>query len=369
MTDPTLNSPVRMAIEIAVYLLLIFAILSWCLQILMPFVSFLAWGTIIAVAMHTPFLRLRDALGGRNKLAVLVFVVLGLATILIPAWMFAGSMLDSAQEFRSNLESGQFDIPPPNESVREWPLVGERLFADWSAAAVNFELFLEDHHEQIKSATSSVLSKAVGIGLSILQFVAATLIAAVMLANEESTRAMVQKLCRRLAGDRAEEMITLSAATVRSVAVGVLGIAFIQALLGGAGMVFAGVPAAGVWALLILVLAIAQLPPLLVLLPAIIFVFTTNDSTVVGVVFAVWSVLVSFSDAVLKPVLLGRGVEAPMLVILLGAIGGMIMSGIIGLFLGAVILALGYKLFQAWMGPEQDQGPAAASETVGEETG
>jgi predicted PurR-regulated permease PerM len=114
-------------------------------------------------------------------------------------------------------------------------------------------------------------------------------------------------------------------------------------------MLAAGVPGAGVWALLILVLAIAQLPPLLVLLPAILYVFSTGESTTVAVLFTVWSLAVSFSDAALKPMLLGRGVDAPMLVILLGAIGGMLHSGIIGLFLGAVILALGYKLFQNWM--------------------
>jgi predicted PurR-regulated permease PerM len=359
MSQPPLITPVRTAIEIAVYLLLIFAILSWCLQILMPFVSFLAWGTVIAVAMHKPFLKLKDAVGGRNKLAVLAFVILGLATILVPAWLFAGSLLESAQQFRANLDAGQFDLPPANENVREWPLVGEELYQNWSAAAANLEDFLEQHHDQIKSLSSSVVSKAASMGLSILQFIAATLIAAALLANEESTRMMIQRFCRRLVGDQAEEMITLSVATIRSVAVGVLGIAFIQAVLGGVGMMFAGVPAAGVWALLILVLAIAQLPPLLVLLPAIFYVFATHDSTLVGVVFTVWSVLVSFSDAVLKPILLGRGVEAPMLVILLGAIGGMIMSGIIGLFLGAVMLALGYKLFQAWMGPDPAQQPAA----------
>ena len=356
MSEPTPNAAVRNAVEIAVYLLLIFVILSWCLQILMPFVSFLAWGTVIAVAMHQPFLKLRAALGERNKLAVMMFVILGLITILVPAWMFAGSLLESLQELRGGLESGQLDIPPASEAVKNWPIVGEEIFEQWSAAAANLEEFIEQHSEQIKGISSALLGKIASIGASILQFLAATLIAAALLANEEKTRAMIMRIGRRLVADRAEEMVRLTSATIRSVAVGVLGIAFIQAVLGGAGMMAVGVPAAGVWALFILVLAIAQLPPLLVLLPAIFYVFATNDSTVVAVLFTIWSVLVSFADAVLKPMLLGRGVEAPMLVILLGAIGGMIMSGIIGLFLGAVILALGYKLFEAWMkqGPQTE---------------
>ena len=363
MPQPALNAPVRNAIEIAVYLLLIFGILSWCLQILMPFVSFLAWGTIIAVALHQPFLRLRTAVGGRNKLAVVIFVVLGLITIMVPAWMFAGSLVDSVQQVKGGLESGQLDIPPASEAVREWPIIGEKLYTQWSAAAANMEAFLEEHAGQIRNIAGALLGKIAAIGLSVLQFIAATLIAAALLANEEKSRRAILRVARRLVGDQAESMVGLATATIRSVAVGVLGIAFIQAVLGGIGMMAVGVPAAGVWALFILVLAIAQLPPLLVLVPAILYVFATNDSTVVAVLFAVWSILVSFADAVLKPMLLGRGVEAPMLVILLGAIGGMIMSGIIGLFLGAVILALGYKMFEAWM----QQGEPSSAEMASEQ--
>jgi predicted PurR-regulated permease PerM len=355
MNQPILAGPVRVAIEIAVYLLLIFAIVAWCLQILMPFVSFLLWGTVIAVAVYKPFLSLREKLGGRNKLAVLVFVVLGLGTIILPTWMFAGSLIDSAQQLRGSLEAGQFDIAPPNESVKDWPLVGERVYESWSGAAANFEGWLEDNSEQVRALVEGALSRAAGIGLAVIQFVAATLIAAALLANDETTKAVIRRFSRRVAGERADEFLDLTTATIRSITVGVLGIAFFQALLGGVGMLAAGVPAAGVWALIILVLAIAQLPLLLVLLPAIVYVFSAGESTTVAVLFTIWSLFVSFSDAVLKPMLLGRGVDAPMLIILLGAVGGMLHSGIIGLFLGAVILALGYKLFQAWMeaGPEQ----------------
>jgi predicted PurR-regulated permease PerM len=132
------------------------------------------------------------------------------------------------------------------------------------------------------------------------------------------------------------------------VAVGVLGIAVIQGLLAGIGMMLADVPAAGLIAIIVLVFAIAQLPPILVLAPVIFYVFSAS-STTVAVIFLIWCLLVSFSDVVLKPLLLGRGVDVPMLVILMGAIGGMITSGIVGLFVGAVILALGFTLFQAWI--------------------
>jgi predicted PurR-regulated permease PerM len=179
-------------------------------------------------------------------------------------------------------------------------------------------------------------------------FIASILVAAGFLASADSVRAGMLRFCRRVAGEQGDEMLELSVMTIRSVTVGVLGIAAIQALLGGIGMVAVGIPAAGVWSLAILILAIAQLPPWLILGPMIVYVFS-YESTTVSVVFMVWSLAVSFADMVLKPLLLGRGVAVPMLVVLLGAIGGMITAGVIGLFVGAVILALGYKLFQWWL--------------------
>jgi predicted PurR-regulated permease PerM len=349
MTQPTGAISVRNAVEIAVYLLLIFAILAWCFQIVAPFIPFLLWGAVIAVALYPAFLKLRQSVGGRNKLAVLIFVLLGLSIIILPAWMLGGSLIDSAQRFGHSLQSGEFHLPPPGDQVKEWPLVGEKLYTSWSAAASNLGGWLEANNEQVEAVVSGLLHRAAGIGLAVVQFLAATLIAAAMLANDTVTKAMIQRLARRLVGERADEFLKLTTATIRSVAMGVLGVAFIQAVAGGIGMTLAGVPGAGLWALFILILAIAQLPPLLVLLPAIFYVFSVGDSTTVAIIFTIWSVLVSFSDTLLKPLLLGRGVEAPMLVILLGAIGGMLYAGIIGLFLGAVVLALGYKMFQAWL--------------------
>jgi predicted PurR-regulated permease PerM len=343
------SGPVRTAIEISIYLLIVLAIVIWCLQIVSPFIPFILWGAVIAVALHAPFVKLRRVLGGRNKLAVFLFAALGLAVFIVPAWLFGGSIIDGAEGMATSMETGEFALPPPNESIKSWPMVGEKFYANWASASANFEDWLEAHNEQVKTIAQRVVAGVAGLGLSLLQLIASVLIAAAMLANSEAVQAGMGRLARRLVGDAADEFLDLSSATIRSITVGVLGIAFIQAVAGGVGMALIGVPFAGIWALLILVLAIAQLPPLVVLLPAIIYVFSTNDNTTAAVIFTLWSALVSISDAFLKPLLLGRGVEAPMLVILLGAIGGMIHSGIIGLFLGAVILALGYKLFLAWM--------------------
>lgn len=273
--------------------------------------------------------------------------------------------MESATTIGHEISAGKVHISPPSESVRDWPLIGEKTYTFWHQASVDLGALLEKYPDQLNTIGQKLLGAAKGVGAGVLQFIISMLIAAAFLSSAESAGASMRRLATRLAGDRGEPLLDLSTATIRSVAVGVIGIAFIQALLGGLGMMFAGVPAAGLLAIIILVLAIAQLPPLLVLAPVIFYVFSA-ESTTVAVVFMIWSILVSFSDAVLKPIFLGRGVDAPMLVILLGAIGGMITSGIVGLFIGAVILALGYKLFQSWIewGDPVDEETIEADRTI-----
>jgi predicted PurR-regulated permease PerM len=336
------------AIEIAIRLGLIFLILAWCLQILSPFISIVVWGAIIAVALHVPFLKLVEKLGGRKKLAVTLFAVIGIAIILVPIISLSSSMVDGATKLGTEISDGSIHIPAPPEYVEKWPIIGKKTYSFWLQSSQDLKAVLEQYPHQLAAAGKKLLSAAAGVGIGVLQFVISFLIAAVFLLSADSARNSMQRLANRLTAEQGEELLDMSISTIRSVAVGVIGIAFIQAVLGGLGMMFVGVPAAGLLAIVILVLAIAQLPPLLVLGPVAFYVFSA-ESTTVAMVFLIWSILVSFSDAILKPLFLGRGVDVPMLVILLGAIGGMITSGIIGLFVGAIILALGYKLFGAWV--------------------
>jgi predicted PurR-regulated permease PerM len=341
-------SPIRTAIDIAVNLLLIFVILYFCLKILTPFISLIIWAAIIAIALYKPLLKLQSTLGGNKKLALTLLTLIGLSLVIVPTWMFAGSIVESGQEIATALETGKFEISPPNESVKDWPLVGEKVYANWSAAAANFEGWLEANNEAVKHALGGFAQKILGIGVSALTFMVSILIAAAFLANAESIGKGMHALFSRLVGDRADEILKLSTATVTSVAVGVLGISLIQSFLGGVGMMVVGVPAAGLITLILLIVCIAQLPPWLVMFPVIAYVFSV-ESTTTASIFAVWGVIVAFLDMALKPILMGRGVDAPMLVILLGAIGGLIMMGFVGLFIGAVILAFGYVLLEAWL--------------------
>lgn len=256
--------------------------------------------------------------------------------------------VESAQAISEKLDEGGLQVPPPPASVAEWPLVGERVHKTWTDASKNLPAMLKKFAPQIKEAGKWVLGMAAGAGAGLLQFVFAIVIAAVLLANGPAMRAFFDRLAIRLVGEQGRDFADLAGATVRSVAQGVLGVAIMQALAAGIGMLAIGVPAAGVWALVVLVLAVIQLPPILILGPVMIWAFSALD-TVPSVLFAIWAVIVSGSDAFLKPLFLGRGLNIPMLVILVGALGGMMLSGIIGLFVGAVVLALSYRLFMAWL--------------------
>ncbi|MCD6271413.1 MAG: AI-2E family transporter [Deltaproteobacteria bacterium] len=342
------SKPVKQAIEIAINLGLIFIILAWGLMILSPFISLIIWGAVIAIACYTPFLKLQTLLGGSKKLAVTLLALIGLSIVIVPTWIFSSSIIESTTSLGQHFADGTVRIPPPSDAVKDWPLIGNKVHSAWADAAENFTAFLQKNTSQVKALGKTLLSLVAGLGLGILQIVFSILIAAAFLSNAEAAASAMQRLFRRLAGERGDKLLNLSVATIRSVATGVLGIALIQSVLAGVGMIAVGVPAAGLWALLVLIVAIAQLPPWLILAPIIFYVFSV-ESTTVAVVFMVWSLIVSFLDMVLKPVMLGRGVESPMLVILLGAIGGMILYGIIGLFVGAVVLAMSYKLFQAWL--------------------
>jgi predicted PurR-regulated permease PerM len=216
-------------------------------------------------------------------------------------------------------------------------------------ASTNMGEALANYRPQLAELGKKALSAAAGAGITVLQFIISIIIAGVLLVYATSGSHAVGAVAVRLMGaESGREFTEMAGATIRSVAQGVLGIAVIQAILAGIGLFVMGVPYAGLWSLLVLLLAIIQLPTILVLGPIIVYVFSVA-ATVPAVLFMIWSLLVGLSDNILKPLLLGRGLDIPMLVILLGAIGGMLLSGIIGLFVGAVVLALGYRLFIAWL--------------------
>lgn len=349
-------------IQIAAVVILVF----WCLRIIAPFISIVLWGAIIAVALFPLHMKLSGKLGGREKLSSAIFVLLGFVILLVPAYILTDSSVHALKTVGEQLHQGEVEISPPDPSVAEWPLIGDNLYAIWSGAANNLEDTINKFSDQLRHLGSTVVKLAGSMAIGVLQFVLSIIIAGVFLVGAEGSYSMSQKFASSLVGERAKGLTDLAVETIRSVAKGVLGVAIIQALLSAIGLVVMGIPAAGIWTFIILMLAIMQLPPVIILGPIAVWVFSTAD-TVPATIFAVYAIIVSGSDSFLKPLFLGRGMETPMLVILLGAIGGMILSGFVGLFIGAVVLAFGYEILKAWMETDElnnPQQPAPDAEAV-----
>jgi predicted PurR-regulated permease PerM len=371
VTEPTTQSPageateikVQTAIEVAVRLGAIALLVGWCLQIVAPFVGIVIWALIIAIAAETPYEKLRGLLGGRGGLAASAGVILALLLIFVPAIMLTETLVSGAHGFAADLADGKLEIPPPPPTVADWPVVGKQLFAAWQLASENLTEALEKAVPQLEALSRWLLSAAGSAGVGMLQLVASLLIAGVMLTRSPGRRSATQRFATRLAGkERGIELAELATATVQSVVQGIVGVALIQAVLAGLGLIVAGIPGAGLWALIVLVAAVVQIPVALALAIPVVVAFSSLG-TVGASIFAAWCIVVSLLDNVLKPILFGRGVNVPTVVIFLGAIGGMLSMGIIGLFLGAVVLALGFELFRAWLAtPEGGIEAASARE-------
>jgi len=339
----------RNTIEAAVRLGLLSLLAAWCFMIVTPFVVPVIWGVIIAVAIYPLVLKLKDLLGGNNKLAAAVYTLIALALLITPTVMISNSVIDTSKVIGERYEAGTMEIPPPNDSVKEWPLIGEKTYALWSQASTNLEDTLKKYDAETRKVGKIIASGAAGAAGTILQFILSIIISGILVANAKSAYEVTVKFFTRLTNVEYGKTYTdLTRDTIRSVAQGVLGVATIQAVLSALGMMVMDVPAWGLWTLMVLVVAIAQIPPILILGFVCAYVFSVAETTP-AVIFLIYCIVVSSSDAFLKPLFLGRGMATPMLVILLGAIGGMMLSGIIGLFVGAIVLALGYELFMAWL--------------------
>ena len=358
----------RGAIESAIRIALIFLLVLWCFNIVRPFLLLTLWAAILAVAVYPLFEKLQAALGGREKLSATLMTAIALAMLVTPTVMLSESVIANSQNLATAMKEGTLHIPPPSPGIQDWPLIGESLYGTWSEASTNLSALLGNYSHQLTGVAKWVLGAAAGAGATVLKFVVSIIIAGVFLVYARSGQAAVQKVSLRLMGDPLGQQFSgMAGATIRSVAQGVLGVAIIQSVLAGLGMLLVGVPYAGIWAMLVLFLAIVQLPTILVLGPIILYVFSVS-TTGPAIAFMVWSLLVGVSDSFLKPMLLGRGLDTPMLVILLGAIGGMFLSGIIGLFVGAVVLAVGYELFMLWLNEGVEPAPDTTAAAIDSKT-
>lgn len=342
--------------EIVFRLGTVLLLIGGCFVILRPFLGIIGWAIVMAVAMYPTFLKLRALIGGRTKSAATLICIVFLLVFIVPALVLSETLVSGIRWLAHELQAGTLRIPMPGPSVAGWPIIGERLAEAWTLAATNLEATVLQFRDELAAMGRWLLLQAASTGLGLLQFIVAVILSAVLLATGEASSALGRRIAQRIIGESGERLTQLAVATTRSVARGVLGVALIQATLAGLGMLAAGIPAAGLLAVIALMLCIVQVGPGLVLIPAAIYLFSVSPG-VAAVLFAGWCVFVMLIDNVLKPMLLGRGVDVPMVIVVLGAIGGLLAMGVIGLFVGAIVLVLGYAALIGWVDQETSTTP------------
>jgi len=319
----------------------------WSLTLIAPFAIILIWAAILAVALYPAYARLGRLLGSR-RLASFLITLACLAVIVAPLAAIAVSFAEGLQALLAKLADGSLTVPIPPEYVRDWPIVGERVHAVWSMASDNLEALLRKLEPSLMQAGSKALGKIASIGAEVLSFVVSVLVAGFLFGSGERLAEMAQRFSGRIGGDRGIGFLRLAAATIRNVARGVIGVALLQAFLCALVLGLFQVPAPGAIAFVVLVLCIIQIGPALVLLPVIIWAWATMDF---GPALLMTILLVPFFviDNVMKPILVARGLSTPTLVILLGVLGGTLSYGLIGLFLGPIVLSVVHDLLMVWM--------------------
>jgi len=331
-------------------------------KIFHPFLSIMLWALIFAVIFFPMHQKLANKLGGSQGKSATIFVLCGILFLGVPTVILSGSLVDYIQVTHTKYSSDSFTIKPPAASVAEWPVIGKKVYSVWGQASKNLPELITKARPQLEGFAKGAMEMAAGMAVSLLQFILSMVFAGIMMAYGQSGSDSILKIINRLAGHkRGASLHKLSIATIRSVAMGVVGVSMIQALIFGIGFIFIGLPGAAIVAFLVLILGIAQLPAIIFTIPTVAYIWWSGDSSAMNIVFTIYFVIAGFADNVLKPVFLGRGVEAPMPVVLIGALGGMMTAGLIGLFIGATFLSLAYVIFMAWVDEDETPGTLTAS--------
>lgn len=338
--------------DTTIRLLIILLIIVWCLMILYPFTSILLWSLIFAMAIYPLHTKIAKKLGGKPKLASVLIVISALAIIFIPSWFLIDKLISEVQSAKTELNTNGFTLPAPKENVKEWPVVGEQVYEFWKGASENLEQTADKYRDQLADIGKKLAKGILDTLSALIQILISFVIAAVILVFGGAGEG-IRKFFRKLAGSKGDEFADITMMTVSSVLKGVLGVALVVSLLHGILFMLAGVPYAGILTLGIFVLGVLQIPAIILTLPVILFLFAVK-STSMAIMWTVFLIVAGLSDNILKPILLGKGAAVPMLVIFLGVIGGFIFSGFIGLFTGAIVMSLGYKLFMGWLNSNEE---------------
>jgi len=332
--------------------------------ILSPFLMSILWASLIVIATWPALEQLQKRLKGRRGLAVAIMTLAILLIVLVPLTLAVLTIVDHASDIAARIKSlATVNLSAPPEWLGRIPFAGVKLDTQWREFAA---LSPEERSAMVTPYAKDLLQwfvdRAGSIGMTLLQFLLTTIIAAIMYAKGETIRSGVLSFARRLAGPQGESVAILAGKAVRGVALGVVVTAILQASLGGIGLAISGVPAASLLTAVMLMLCLAQVGPALVLIPAVIWLYW-KGSAIWGTVLLVISILTVTIDNFVRPVLIKKGVDLPLIMIFAGVIGGLIAFGIIGLFIGPVVLAVTYTLLKAWVtGSVQEEGANSDTE-------
>lgn len=341
--------------DTTIRLFILLLIIAWCLLIMHPFLSIVLWSIILALAIYPMHTKLAKKLGGKPKLASFIIVFSILVIIFLPSWALIDSLSDEMKDLKHSYENGTLSIPQPTEKVKEWPFVGEKLYEGWNNAHNNLKETIAKNQTQLADAASKLAKSILSAAGGIFQMMAALIIAGILLVIGTAGEG-IRKFFRKIAGKQGDEFADIAKMTVGNVVKGVLGVAVIQAFFIGLGLMMADIPYAGIWTVLVFVFAVLQIPPTLIIIPIIVYMFSAKEILPASL-WSIYLMVAGLSDNILKPILLGKGAPVPMLVIFIGVIGGFMLSGFIGLFTGAIVMSIGYKLFEGWInsGTETDK--------------
>jgi len=330
--------------------LFIVAMIAASLWIMRPFLVPVIWATMIVVATWPLMLRIEAAFGRRRLPAVAAITIAMLLVFVLPFWTAVSTIIEYSDEMVQWARAlKEITIPPPPDWVAGLPVVGDKIAATWKEyAAQSPEALALKLGPYVGRGLQWLAAEAGGVGALIVQFLLTIIIAAVMYSGGEAAARTVRKFGARLGGPRGEDAVVLASQAIRGVALGVVVTALVQSLLGGLGLLVAGVPFAGMLTAVMLLACLAQLGPMLVLIPATIWVYWTGDN-LWGTLLLVWTLFVGTLDNFLRPFLIKQGADLPLLLIFAGVIGGLLSLGLLGIFVGPVVLAVAYTLLDAWV--------------------
>jgi predicted PurR-regulated permease PerM len=356
--DP--NHVIESAVRLGIIAVLIFA----GLRIVAPFLELMVWGIILSVALGPIHLWLMRRLNGSSTRAAIALTLAGLLFVVVPSLLLGDALGSTAFGIAHDLRDGSVEIPPPPTSVQDWPVIGESVYRTWLQASTNIGALLARSSQQIIAVGGRLLSATGSALFGLLEFAGSIFVAGFLLAKRDVSEQAARDFFDRAAPEVGDRLLSLTEQTIHSVAAGVLGVAIIQSTFVGIGLLVAGVPYAGVLSLLCLLLGIVQLPVGLVVTPIIIWEFMEGPTTK-AVLFLAYMVPVGLLDNILRPFMMGRGNDAPMVIILVGALGGFAANGFLGLFTGAITLVLIYELALAWLHKDTNPEESRASLEAG----